>query len=500
MKTYIAIDLKSYYASVECVARGLDPLTTNLVVADVSRTDKTICLAVSPSLKSYGISGRARLFEVYQRLREVNAERRYKSGGRLNGHSSSDIMLRQHPDWEVEFIAALPRMAHYISVSAKIYSIYLRFVSSEDIHVYSIDEVFIDATSYLSAYNITARQLAERMINAVLDETGITATAGIGTNLYLCKVAMDIVAKHVEPDERGVRIAELDEMSYREKLWNHKPLTAFWRIGHGISSKLAMYGIDTMGKLARVSLEHEDLLYHIFGVNAELIIDHAWGWEPCTMKEIKAYRPETNSLSSGQVLTCPYTYDKTLVVMKEMADGLAMDMLDKHVVTNQLTITIGYDSESLRHEEIMEKYEGPVSTDYYGRQVPRHAHGTVNIKDFTSSSAVIMEHAEQLFCRIVNPELLIRRLNITANRIISEVQMIIDSRPQPVQLDLFVDYEEEQRKKQQKDEALKKERRVQEAILDIKHRYGKNAILRGLNFAEGATQRDRNKQIGGHKA
>lgn len=520
-RTYIAIDLKSFYASVECVDRGLNPLDTHLVVADRSRTEKTICLAVSPSLKAYGVGGRARLFEVVQRVREVNYERRSKTPyHRLTGKSCNDPELKAHPDWELDYIAAPPRMARYMQVSAQIYAIYLKYIAPEDIHVYSCDEVFMDVTAYLntphqpmeqreqseahfdsaeSRRRKAASQLAMTMIRDVLQQTGITATAGIGTNMYLCKVAMDIVAKHIPADKDGVRIAELDERSYREKLWDHKPLTAFWRIGSGIANKLAMYGIDTMGKLARMSIRNEELLYKLFGVNAELLIDHAWGYEPCTMDYIKAYRPETNSLSSGQVLQEPYTFDKARVVIMEMADAVAMDLLDKGLVTDQLVLTVGYDRESLERPEIRRKYDGDVVRDHYGREVPKQAHGTANLNRQTSSMSMIMEAVEELFDRIVNRDLLIRRLNLTTNHVVREAD--VKAKPlQPVQLDFFTDYEALEKQKQEAEAKLAKERKVQVALLNIKKQFGKNAILKGLNYAEGATAKERNQQIGGHKA
>ena len=498
-RTYIAIDLKSFYASVECVERHLDPLTTNLVVADTSRTEKTICLAVSPSLKAYGISGRARLFEVIQRLREVNNQRRLQSPGfRLTGKSTSDIELRRHPDWEVDYIAATPRMAYYIEYSTRIYKTYLKYIAPEDIYVYSIDEVFIDATQYLQSYKMTGHELARKMIADVLKNTGITATAGIGTNMYLCKIAMDIVAKHIPADKDGVRIAELDEMSYRRQLWNHRPLTSFWRVGKGIAQKLESYGIDTMGKIARCSLRNEELLYNLFGVNAELLIDHAWGWEPCTMEAVKAYRPETNSMSHGQVLQSAYDYKKARVVVQEMADAIALELVDKRLVTNQLVLTISYDSESLSDPTIRAKYHGPVTTDHYGRQTPKHAHGTANLERMTSSSRLITEAVMSLYDRIINPDLLIRRINLTTNNVVEESKA--SEHNTPIQLDLFTDYEELERKKNEEKTALEKERKMQEAVLSIKKRFGKNAILKGLNYEEGATAKDRNQQIGGHKA
>ena len=476
-RKYIAIDLKSFYASVECVDRGLDPLTTNLVVADESRTDKTICLAVSPSLKAYGIGGRARLFEVKQKVH-----------GR------------------VDFIIAKPRMAHYMEVSTRVYQTYLKYIAPEDIHVYSIDEVFMDVTAYLGTYKMTAHELAMKMIHDVLATTGITATAGIGTNMYLAKVAMDIVAKkmmvstnHLPADKDGVRIAELDEMSYRHELWDYRPLTKFWRVGHGIAEKLAVYGIDTMGRLARMSIQNEGLLYRLFGVNAELLIDHAWGWEPCTMEAVKAYRPETNSFSSGQVLQEPYTWKKARVVIREMAEGMALDLVSKRLVTDQLVLTVGYDAECLTRPEIREKYHGEITTNYYGKAVPKHAHGTFNFEKPTSSSRLIMDGATDIFNRCVNPDLLIRRLNLTTNHVVSEASVSAQNNV-PQQLDLFTDYEALEKQRQEEQAKLDKERRIQEAQLRIKKRFGKNAILRGLNFEEGATAKERNEQIGGHKA
>ncbi len=497
-RTYIAIDLKSFYASVECVERGLDPLTTNLVVADKSRTDKTICLAVSPSLKQYGIGGRARLFEVVRRVRQINAQRRGRARDyRLTGKSFSDLDLRAHPDWEVDYIAAPPRMAHYMAFSAKIYEIYLKYVAPEDIHVYSIDEVFMDVTAYLGTYKMTAHELAITMIRDVLKQTGITATAGIGTNMYLCKVAMDIMAKKQPADRDGVRIAELDEMTYRRQLWDHKPLTDFWRVGRGIAQRLAQHGIDTMGKIARCSVQNEELLYRLFGVNAELLIDHAWGWEPCTIDLVKAYRPESNSFSNGQVLSTPYPVKKARVVMLEMADAMSLKLVDKRLVTDQIVLNVGYDAENMTNPAIRDKYDGPVAMDHYGRTVPKGAHGSVRFDNPTSSSRQILEHTAQLFDRIINPDLLVRYLNITVNNVVREE---FAEKCEETQLDLFTDYEAAERKKKEEDAALEKERRLQEAQLAIKKRFGRNAILKGLNFEEGATARERNRQIGGHKA
>lgn len=500
-RTYIAIDLKSFYSSVECAARGLDPLTTNLVVADVSRTEKTICLAVSPSLKAYGLGGRARLFEVVEKMRRINAERRKRIGYKpFTGKSCSSIELEKHPDWEADYIAATPRMAKYIEVSSEIYGIYLKYISPDDIHVYSIDEIFADVTDYLQTYGMTAHQLVMKMIQDVLKSTGITATGGIGTNLYLCKVAMDVLAKHIPADKDGVRIAELDEMSYRKLLWDHQPLTDFWRFGRGVVGRLEAIGIDTMGKLARLSLKHEEWLYKEFGINAELIIDHAWGYEPVRMADIKAFKPDNNSLGSGQVLQCAYTFDKARVVAKEMADSLALDMLDKHVVGGQIVLNVGYDRESLTDQEISSKYDGEVSTDWYGRTVPKSAHGSINLDHPTSSSQLIINAVTELFDRIVNPILLVRRLNVTVAHVVSEAKAEQEMHHTPVQLDLFTDYKQVEAKQKQKDEALAKERRLQEATLKIKKEFGKNALLRGLNFADGATQKERNNQIGGHRA
>lgn len=497
-RTYIAIDLKSFYASVECVARGLDPLTTNLVVADRSRTDKTICLAVSPSMKAYGIGGRARLFEVVQRVKEVNYERLSNAGWHFAGKSSDDTQLKTHSDWELDYIVAPPRMAHYIEVSTQVYKTYLKYVSSEDIHVYSIDEVFIDVTAYLGIYKVTPHELAIRMIRDVLATTGITATAGIGTNMYLAKVAMDIVAKHVEADKDGVRIAELDEMSYRRTLWNYRPLTAFWRVGRGIAAKLSQYGITTMGQIARKSLQNEDFFYRLFGVSAELLIDHAWGWEPCTIDYIKAYRPETNSFSNSQVLQEPYEWAKAKVVLQEMADAMALSLFSKQLVADQLVLTINYDTVNLTDPERKARYTGPVTADYYGRTVPKAAHGTENLSRQTSSSTLITDAAVRLYERITNPDLLIRRITLVTNHVVPEAQA--NANTTPTQLDLFTDYEAEAQRQKKEEEALDKERRLQAAQLAIKSRFGKNAILRGVSYTEGATAKERNSQIGGHRA
>ena len=503
-RIYAVIDLKSFYASVECVERSLDPMTTNLVVADKSRTEKTICLAVSPSLKSYGLSGRARLFEVVQRVRQVNAERLRKAPGHtFQSASYSDPELKSNPALELDYLIAPPRMAHYIKYSTRIYQIYLKYIAPEDIHVYSIDEVFMDLTDYLDTYRLTAQQLVMKMILDVLATTGITATGGIGTNLYLCKVAMDIGAKHIEPDENGVRIAQLDELKYRQLLWNHTPITDFWRVGKGYAKKLEAFGLTTMGDIARCSIGadtdtyNEDFLYSLFGVNAELLIDHAWGWEPCTMADIKAYKPTTNSIGSGQVLQDPYPFDKARLVVREMTDLLVLDLVDKHLITNQLTLTVGYDMENLAEPSRRNRYHGPVVTDAYGRSIPKHAHGTANLDGYTSSTKVILEAITDLFDRIVNPELTVRRINMTANHVIDEA---LQPKQGYEQLDLFTDYEAQERQQKLEQLELEKEKRMQRAMLDIKHRFGKNAILKGMNLENGATTQQRNEQIGGHRA
>lgn len=504
-RIYLAIDLKSFYASVECMERGLDPMTTNLVVADESRTEKTICLAVSPSLKSYGIPGRPRLFEVVQKIKEVNAARQRNAPGRRFAGSSSDYNeLKIHPDLAVDYIVAPPQMARYMEISTEIYNIYLKYIAPEDMHVYSIDEVFMDVTSYLNTYRLSARELAMKIILDVLHTAGITATAGIGTNLYLCKVAMDIEAKHIPADKNGVRIAELDEMSYRRKLWSHRPLTDFWRVGKGYANKLEQNGIFTMGDVARCSIGkpneyyNEDLLYKLFGVNAELLIDHAWGWEPCTIADIKAYKPESNSIGSGQVLQYPYDFEKAKLVVKEMTDALVLDLVEKGLVTNQLTLTVGYDIENLTDQNRRKKYHGEVKTDRYGRKIPKHAHGTANLEGYSSSTKQIMAAMLGLFDRIVDKNLLIRRLNVTANRVIDEKSM--PKPPQYQQMDFFTDYAAEQEKQKAQQAELAREKKIQEAMIDIKKRFGKNAVLKGTNLSEGATGKDRNNQIGGHKA
>ena len=493
---YIAIDLKSFYASVECVERGLDPLTTNLVVADASRTEKTICLAVSPSLKSYGVPGRPRLFEVVTKIAEVNGKRRWSSPGRrLVSATYDNKILLTNPSIAVDYIVAPPRMAFYIDYSTRIYQIYLKYFSPDDIHVYSIDEVFIDATHYLKTYRKTARELAETVIRDVLKTTGITATVGIGTNLYLAKVAMDIVAKKMKPDEHGVRIAELDEMSYRQILWEHQPLTDFWRVGHGYSKKLNAYGMHTMGDIALVSIADEDMLYRLFGINAELLIDHAWGYEPCKISDIKAYRPSSRSLNSGQVLHCPYSADGARLIVREMVDLLVLDMVDKGVATNQLTLTLGYDAENISGGG---QYSGETTIDHYGRAVPKHAHGTTNFKMHTSSTEEIMDGAIALFDRIINPSLMVRRVNISVNNLISESRR--NEKAKSEQLDFFTDYEKADEEKKEAENKYRREKSKQNAMITIKKKYGGNAIIKGMNLEEGATTIDRNKQIGGHRA
>ena len=505
LKIYAAIDLKSFYASVECVERKLDPLKTNLVVADESRTDKTICLAVSPSLKQWGIPGRPRLFEVKQKVKQVNAARKAKLPNQIfEGSSHHSDELIKNPNLELSYIAAPPRMRKYMEYSTKIYSIYLKYISPEDIHVYSIDEVFIDLTQYVKLYKCTAKELVRKIIRDVLKNTGITATAGLGTNLYLCKIAMDIVAKKMKPDKDGVRIAGIDEKSYRKLLWNHTPITDFWRIGRGYAKKLEEYGMYTMGDVARCSIGkpgdfyNEELLYRLFGVNAELLIDHAWGWEPCTIAQIKAYKPLENSLSSGQVLHCPYEFDKAKLIVREMTELLVRDLVKKRLVTDQLVLTVGYDIECLKNPEIKKKYSGPVTVDYYGRSVPKHAHGTTNLSKHMASTKVIVNAVTELFERIVNRDLLVRRMYVVANHVVRED----DIKQETVyeQLDMFTDYAALQKKKEAEEKMIKKEKSLQQAVLNIEQKYGKNAILKGMNLEEGATSIDRNNQVGGHRA
>ncbi len=504
-RTYMAFDLKSFYASVECIERGLDPMTTNLVVADPSRTEKTICLAVSPSLKAYGISGRARLFEVVQKVKEVNELRKRKAPGRVfSGVSFNDSELKSSPSIALDYIVAQPQMARYIEYSTQIYNIYLKHIAPEDIHVYSIDEVFIDATNYLNTYNPSARELASKMILDVIKTTGITATAGVGTNLYLSKIAMDILAKKTPADQNGVRVAELDEMSYRHLLWSHRPLTDFWRVGRGYAKKLEEQGLYTMGDIARCSLgkasdyHNEDLLYKLFGVNAELLIDHAWGWEPCTIADIKAYKPSTNSIGSGQVLQSAYTFDKAKLVVREMTDLLVLDLVDKRLVTDQLVLTVGYDIENLSDSKISKSYDGAITTDHYGRAVPKSAHGTTNLGRQTSSTRLIIDAVTELFERIVDKNLLVRRINISANHVVDEANA--QKQDKHEQLDLFTDYNTLNMKKEEEEAQLAREKKIQKTMLQIKKKYGKNAVLKGMNLQEGATTKDRNKQIGGHKA
>ena len=502
--TYIAIDLKSFYASVECVERGLDPLTTNLVVADTSRTEKTICLAVSPSLKAYGIPGRARLFEVVQKVAEVNRERRAKAKDNTFAGSSFRATELQDSSLELSYIAATPRMGLYIKYSADIYDIYLNYVAPEDIHVYSIDEVFMDVTHYLAIYKMSPKELASKIVQEILEKTGITATAGIGTNLYLCKVAMDIVAKHVEPDKNGVRIAYLDEYEYRRLLWNHRPLTDFWRIGHGYEKKLQENGMFTMGDVARCSIGketdfyNEDLLYKLFGINAELLIDHAWGYEPCTIDIIKNYKPDNNSISSGQVLQHPYTFEKGRLIVKEMTDLLVLDLVEKGMMTNQMVLTIGYDIDNLNDDAVMKKYSGEITQDYYGRKVPKHAHGSTNLPGYTSSTKIIIEHVMELYDKIVDPRLHVRRIGIGANHVLSEAKALEEK--QYEQLSLFDNYEKKTEERKEEESKLNKEKKLQQAMLDVKKKFGKNAMLKGMNLEEGAMTIERNNQIGGHKA
>ena len=492
-RQYIAIDLKSFYASVECVERGLDPLTTNLVVADSSRTEKTICLAVSPSLKSYGIPGRARLFEVVQKVKEANYFRKRKAPGYKFEDKSSDFTeLSKNPSLEIDFIIAPPQMSRYMKISTEIYQIYLRYIAPEDIHIYSVDEVFIDVTNYLQTYQMTSHELAVKLIREVLKETGVTATAGIGTNLYLCKIAMDIVAKHIPADKDGVRIAELDEMSYRQKLWSHKPLTDFWRVGKGYSTKLEEYGMHTMGDIARQSLYDEELLYKLFGVNAELLIDHAWGWEPCTIADIKAYKPENHSVSLGQVLQCPYDYEKAKLIVKEMTELLVLDLVDKSLVTDQMVLTVGYDIENTKNGD----YKGEITSDRYGRKIPKQAHGSENIGRYTSSTKLITAAVMRLFERIVDSNLLVRRMYVVANHTVDESTVKEPSE----QLDLFMDFETIEKQKAQEDDELQKEKSLQKAVISLQKKFGKNSVLKGMNLKEGATTIQRNGQIGGHKA
>lgn len=497
-KTYMCIDLKSFYASVECRERNLDPLDTNLVVADEERTDKTICLAVSPSLKSYGISGRARLFEAKQKVREVNYQRKkdnhYKP---FIGKSYINSELIKDSSLELDFIKAVPRMKLYMKYSTNIYNIYLKYIAPEDILVYSIDEVFCDITNYLKFYKMTAEELVMKMIEDVYNTTGITATAGIGTNMFLAKVAMDITAKKMQPNEFGVRIATLDERKFKEQLWNHKPLTDFWRIGKGYAKKLEDNKMYTMGDVARMSINNEDLLFKLFGVNAEFLIDHAWGYEPCTIEQAKSYKPTSNSISSGQVLHCPYDYKKTKLIVKEMVDNLVLDLVEKKLKASQFVLTIGYDIDNLTNPKISKLYNGEITTDMYGRKIPKHAHGTINIDHKTSSTTIIMNEVLKLYDRITNPILLVRRINLVASNVVSEDK--IENKPQRQQLDLFTNYQEQDELNKKQIEREKEDAKIQKTILDLKRRYGKNAILKGMNLEEGATAIERNREVGGHK-
>lgn len=496
-KVYMCIDLKSFYASVECIERGLDPLNTNLVVADESRTEKTVCLAITPSLKQYGLGGRARLFEVIQKVKSINYERRKNNNyKKFNSKSFLDSELKKDRTLELDFIIAPPQMKKYMKYSTNIYKIYLKYLAPEDIFVYSIDEVFCDITTYLSMYQMTAKELVSKIIKDVYDTTGITATAGIGTNMYLAKVCMDIVAKHTEPNEIGVRIAEIDEMSYRKLLWNHKPLTSFWRVGKGIADKLEKNGLYTMGDVARCSLNNENLLYKLFGVNAELLIDHAWGWEPTTIEEVKAYKPERNSISSGQVLHSPYKYENAKLIVREMIDLLSLDLTDKHLVTKQLVLDIGYDIENLTNPAIKKMYNGEITIDNYGREVPKHSHGTINLDYNTSSSKVLSKKCIELYDRIVNKNLLIRKINITACNIIDED--IVEKEVVHEQLNLFSSSDDSEQQIEDK-KRQKEDNKLQHVLLDIKNKYGKNSILKGMNLEEGGTTIDRNNQVGGHK-
>ena len=491
-KIYCCIDLKSFYASVECVERGLNPLKTNLVVADKSRTEKTICLAVSPALKQYGIGGRARLFEVLSKVKEINKMRRKSNDyKKFSGKAVNDDILKKDKTKELDLIIAPPRMAHYIDYSANIYNIYLKYIAKEDIFVYSIDEVFMDITNYLKYYKLSPKALITKIIKDVYDTTGITATGGIGTNLFLAKVAMDVVAKHITPNKFGVRIAELNEMSYRKMLWNHLPITDIWRVGKGISKKLEKYGMYTMGDVARCSIDNEDLLYKLFGVNAELLIDHAWGYEPCTIESIKNYKPLAKSISSGQVLQSPYSYDKAKLIVREMAELLALDLVSKKLVAEQLVLTIGYDIEN-----VTDDYNGSVTIDYYGRAIPKHAHGTINLDYKTSSSKIITEAMIKLYDRIINPKLSVRRVTMAATKLASEEEE--KGKVRYRQLDLFSSLDDENNKLDYDREVLKEENNLQNAMLKIKEKYGKNAILKGMDLEDGATTRDRNRQIGGH--
>ena len=496
-KIYVAIDLKSFYASVECKERGLNPITTNLVVADSSRTEKTICLAVSPSLKSYGIPGRARLYQVLQKVKEINQERKRKAfNNTFEGNSHDNEELKNNPNLELSIIIAPPRMHHYMKYSTDIYNVYLKYFSPEDIFVYSIDEIFCDITRYLRTYKMKPRQLVTKVIQDVYETTGITATAGIGTNLYLAKVAMDIVAKHVEPNENGVRIAGLDEMTYRKLLWSHRPITDFWRVGKGYAKRLEKYRIFTMGDVAKTSVENEELLYKIFGINAELLIDHSWGWEPCTIESIKSYKPTSNSISSGQVLHCPYNFEKARLIVKEMTELLSLDLVEKKLVTDQMVLTVVYDIENLNNPNIAKEYKGEITKDMYGRKMPKQAHGTINIDHKTSSTKTIIEAVLKLYDKIMDKRLLVRKIYVVANNVINEKQNEKYKKEEFTQLDLFGNYQ----KREEIDKNEKKEKEIQKTMIELKNKFGKNAIVKGMNLEEGGTTIDRNKQIGGHKA
>ena len=498
-RTYVAIDLKSFFASVECVLRGLDPMNVHLVVADESRTEKTICLAVSPALKAWGVPGRPRLFEVIQRVNAINAVRLSAAPGHaFAGESCLSSEVKADPSRKLSYLVAPPQMARYVEYSTRIYRIYIKYVDPKDIHVYSIDEVFIDATEYLAASGLSARDFAMQLILDVLRTTGITATAGVGPNLYLSKIALDIGAKHIAPDKNGVRISELDEMRYRRLLWEHRPLTDFWRVGPGYARRLEARGLYTMGDVARQSLLNEDVLYDLFGVNAELLIDHAWGWEPCTIDEIKAYRPGSSSLGSGQVLQCAYPFEKARLVAREMADQLALSLVEKGLVTDQLVLTVGYDVDNLTDPAIRKSYRGPVTTDRYGRAIPKHAHGTEQLERPTSSCRQLMEAVARLFDRVVDARLLVRRMYVVAGRVIREKEA--NEHPFCEQLDLFTDYAAQEAARRKEETALKRERSLQEATLLLKRKYGRNALFRGMNLEEGATAMERNRQIGGHRA
>ena len=504
-RIYIAIDLKSFYASVECIERGLDPMNTNLVVADSGRTEKTICLAVSPSLKSYGISGRARLFEAVVKVKEANALRLSTAPGhRFTGKSYNHALLKTSPQLAIDYIVAPPQMALYMEYSTRVYDIYLKYVAPEDIHVYSIDEVFIDVTEYLDTYQLTAREMTMMMIQDILKTVGVTATAGIGTNIYLAKIAMDIGAKRILPDKDGVRIAELNETSYRQLLWTHRPITDFWRVRPGYAKKLEAQGLFTMGDVARCSVGkpneyyNEDLLYRLFGINAELLIDHAWGWESCTIADIKAYKPSSNSISSGQVLQSAYGFDKAKLIVREMTDLLVFDLVAKGLVTDQMVLTLGYDIENLTNPEISGSYKGEVTLDRYGRKTPKQAYGTINLKGQTSSTMLIMDAVMELFDRIADRNLLVRRINLTAKHLVEGSSIVKQASVE--QLDFFTDYTEVKQKNAEEEALLEREKTIQETVIKIKNKFGKNSVLKGMNLEEGATTTDRNRRIGGHKA